>query len=32
MSAPPAAYLFDELLAAGGEFGIEIDGFTTEGT
>jgi heterotetrameric sarcosine oxidase gamma subunit len=26
------AYLFGELLAAGGEFGIEIDGFTTEGT
>jgi len=26
------AYLFSELLAAGGEFGIEIDGFTTEGT
>jgi heterotetrameric sarcosine oxidase gamma subunit len=25
------AYLFGELLAAGGEFGIEIDGFTTEG-
>jgi heterotetrameric sarcosine oxidase gamma subunit len=25
-------YLFGELLAAGGEFGIEIDGFTTEGT
>jgi len=26
------AYLFGELLAAGGEFGIEIDGFTTDGT
>jgi heterotetrameric sarcosine oxidase gamma subunit len=26
------AYLFGELLAAGGEFGIEIDGFTAEGT
>ncbi len=26
------AYLFGELLAAGSEFGIEIDGFTTEGT
>jgi heterotetrameric sarcosine oxidase gamma subunit len=26
------AYLFGELLEAGGEFGIEIDGFTTEGT
>ena len=26
------AYLFGELLAAGGEFGIDIDGFTTEGT
>jgi heterotetrameric sarcosine oxidase gamma subunit len=26
------AYLFGELLAAGGELGIEIDGFTTEGT
>jgi heterotetrameric sarcosine oxidase gamma subunit len=26
------AYLFGELMAAGGEFGIEIDGFTTEGT
>src|SRR5215468_8015107 len=25
------AYLFGELLAAGGEFGIEIDGFTTDG-
>ena len=25
------AYLFGELLAAGGEFGIEIDGFTTPG-
>jgi heterotetrameric sarcosine oxidase gamma subunit len=25
------AYLFGELLAAGSEFGIEIDGFTTEG-
>lgn len=25
------AYLFGELLAAGHEFGIEIDGFTTEG-
>src|SRR5262249_12576600 len=25
------AYLFGELLAAGGEFGIDIDGFTTEG-
>jgi heterotetrameric sarcosine oxidase gamma subunit len=26
------AYLFGELLAAGGQFGIEIDGFTTDGT
>ena len=26
------AYLFGELLAAGAEFGIEIDGFTTDGT
>ena len=26
------AYLFGELLTAGGEFGIEIDGFTTDGT
>ena len=26
------AYLFGELLTAGGEFGIEIDGFTAEGT
>ena len=26
------AYLFGELLAAGGEFGIEIDGFTPDGT
>jgi heterotetrameric sarcosine oxidase gamma subunit len=26
------AYLFGELLEAGGEFGIEIDGFTTDGT
>ena len=26
------AYLFVEVLAAGGEFGIEIDGFTTDGT
>ncbi len=26
------AYLFGELLEAGGEFGIEIDGFTPEGT
>jgi hypothetical protein len=25
------AYLFGELLAAGHEFGIEIDGFTTDG-
>jgi len=25
------AYLFGELLASGGEFGIEIDGFTTDG-
>jgi len=25
------AYLFGELLAAGSEFGIEIDGFTTPG-
>jgi len=25
------AYLFGELLTAGGEFGIEIDGFTTDG-
>ncbi len=24
-------YLFGELLAAGSEFGIEIDGFTTPG-
>jgi len=26
------AYLFGELLEAGGEFGIDIDGFTTDGT